>query len=150
MKRYSRAAIVIACLFGLSAQAALETGAEADFCARLATELGVKKTKVINGHTFWKASALNFAQRFLVGGTASYSMVAQPVDRYSIAEYNRVSEMCGLEEKSAACRLVGPALFELGWKGTQANLQILEGEKAIVLIKGTKVRCQPGVTELSD
>ncbi|MEE4201776.1 hypothetical protein [Erythrobacter sp.] len=126
------------------AQTDPDTG-KSDFCARLAANIGVEKTKIVDGNTQWTANALNFGQRVLFGGTAVTSVRAEPAEATSVEEYQRALGMCVAEGKGAACRLIGPVDFTLGWKGESTTTRVLDGERALVRVENTKTSCHAGV-----
>jgi hypothetical protein len=116
----------------------------ADFCMRLGRTIGIDEAKLAERRGAWTANALNFGQRFLVGGTASTSVAVEPVEPATVEDYKRASAMCETEGKGAVCRLSGPANFKLGWKGEQTVTPIHPDETAIVSVKGSKASCQSG------
>lgn len=135
-----------ACLLALTGQTlppAPET-ADNDFCQRLAKTLGVEKVVTVNGQSKWTASALNFGQRFLFGGTAVTSVAAEPVEPATVEDYKRAKNTCLGEGGGAVCRLIGPLDFEFGWKGNKWVTPVAPGERAMVSVKGTKTSCQSG------
>lgn len=113
-----------------------------DFCTRLGRNIGLDVAKLADKKGGWKANALNFGQRFLVGGTASTSVAVEPIDPSTVDDYKRVSDMCVAEGKGAVCRLVGPVNFEFGWKGSKTVTPVLPAETAVVTVEGTKTMCQ--------
>lgn len=138
-----RATVLGAALIGLTGQAPPTLdGDGADFCARLAKNIGIETPKAANGRSGWTANALNFGQRFLVGGTASTSVDVEPAEPATVDDYKRASGMCTAEGKGAVCRLVGPANFKFGWKGNTSITPVLPDERAIVRVEGIKTNCQ--------
>ena len=118
------------------------SGEGRNFCARLGAEMGLDEKKL--AETGWEAKALNFGQRFLIGGTATTSVNVEPVEPATIEEYRRVAKMCQSEGKAAVCRLTGPANFRFGWKGTVITTPVLKDEVAVVTVKGITTTCQSG------
>jgi hypothetical protein len=116
----------------------------ADFCMRLGRSIGIDEAKLAERRGAWTANALNFGQRFLVGGTASTSVAVEPIEPATVEDYKRASAMCETEGKGAVCRLSGPANFKFGWKGEQTVTPIRPDETAIVSVKGSKASCQSG------
>ena len=122
----------------------------ADFCTRLGSNMGLDEAKLAEKKGGWKANALNFGQRFLVGGTASTSVNVEPIEPVTIDDYKRVSDMCVAEGKGAVCRLAGPVNFAFGWKGTKTVTAVLPTETAVVSVEGSKTTCQLGNTDPKD
>lgn len=129
-----------------SAQTNTDMG-EADFCARLAANVEIEKTTVVDGKTQWNANALNLGQRVLFGGTAVTSVDAEPLEATSVEEYERAKEMCVAEGKGAECRLVGPVNFKFGWKGKKSITPVHDGEIALVRVESSRASCHAGVHE---
>ena len=111
---------------GLSASFIVITGAApavsladptGDFCTRLARNSGIDKPSAPDGHTVWTVSALNFGQRFIVGGSAATGIGVKPVEPATLDDYHRLENMCEPEGKGAVCKLVGPVNFAFIWKG---------------------------------
>jgi hypothetical protein len=141
---FVRASVLGTALIGLTGQAPpMLAGEGADFCVRLAKNIGIDTTKAADGKSGWTANALNFGQRFLVGGTASTSVDVEPAEPATVDDYKRASGMCTAEGKGAICRLVGPANFKFGWKGNTSITPVLPDERAIVRVEGIKTNCQP-------
>jgi hypothetical protein len=109
--------------------------------------VGIDEAKLTDQKGGWKANALNFGQRFLVGGTASTSVDAEPVEPATVEDYKRAGGMCAAEGKGAVCRLVGPVNFRFGWKGNKTVTTVLPGETATVRVEGIKTTCKPGVAD---
>lgn len=118
----------------------------ADFCTRLGRNMGLDEAKLAEKKGGWKANALNFGQRFLVGGTASTSVDAEPIEPSTIDDYKRANDMCLAEGKGAVCRLVGPVNFKFGWKGNMTVTPVLPDETAVVSVEGIKTTCRVGNT----
>ena len=132
--------IALAASFGQSAASA----AEPDFCARLAADLGIDEPVAADGRTEWTANSLNFGQRFLWGGSAATSLGIDPPENPTVADYQRIAEYCETTKKGAICRLQGPLVFKLGFKGKEYNTPLMEGEEAVVRTNGTKTMCKSG------
>lgn len=109
--------------------------------------MGFDEAKLAEKKGGWKANALNFGQRFLVGGTASTSVDAEPIEPSTVDDYRRASDMCVAEGKGAVCRLVGPVNFKFGWKGSKTVTPVLPAETAVVSVEGIKTTCRPGHTD---
>jgi hypothetical protein len=109
--------------------------------------MGLDEAKLAGKTGEWKANALNFGQRFLVGGTASTSVDVEPIEPSTVDDYKRASEMCVAEGKGAVCRLVGPVNFYFGWKGSKTVTPVLPAETAVVSVEGMKTTCQLGNTD---
>lgn len=118
----------------------------ADFCTRLGRNMGLDEAKLAKKKGGWKANALNFGQRFLVGGTASTLVDAEPIEPSTVDDYKRANDMCVAEGKGAVCRLVGPVNFKFGWKGNTTVTPVLPDETAVVSVEGIKTTCQVGNT----
>lgn len=118
----------------------------ADFCVRLGRNMGLDEAKLAEKKGGWKANALNFGQRFLVGGTGTTSLGVDPIEPKTVDDYERASEMCETEGKGAVCRLVGPVNFHFLWKGSKTVTPVLPAETAVVSVQGIKATCQLGNT----
>jgi hypothetical protein len=148
MQKMIRASILGAALVALTAQALPpDPSVGADFCTRLGQAIGLDDSKLADGKPGWSANALNFGQRFLVGGTAATSVAAEPVEPVTVEEYKRADAMCAAEGKGAVCRLVGPVNFRFGWKGNTTVTSVMPDERAVVRVEGSKTICQPGKGE---
>jgi len=148
--RLIRASILCAAfvtLTGQSPEPASVASDGADFCTRLGRNIGLDEAKLAEGKGGWKANALNFGQRFLVGGTASTSVDVEPVEPSTVEDYKRAGDMCVAEGKGAVCRLVGPVNFRFGWKGTNTVTPVLPAETAVVRVEGIKTFCQSGASD---
>lgn len=141
MNSFVRASVVCAAFVTLTGQVAEDA---VDFCTRLGRNMGLDEAKLAEKKGGWKANALNFGQRFLVGGTASTSVNAEPIEPATVDDYKRVSDMCVAEGKGAVCRLAGPVNFEFGWKGTKTVTAVLPAETAVVTVEGIRTSCQLG------
>ncbi len=150
MNSFSRAAMLCAAFTMLTGQAPapvpIAEGA-ANFCIRLGRNIGLDEAKLADDKGGWKANALNFGQRFLVGGTASTSLDIEPVEPSTVEDYKRADAMCVAEGKGAICRLVGPVNFKFGWKGNKTVTPVLPDETAVVSVEGIKASCQSGATD---
>lgn len=149
MTGFIRATVLCAAFVMLTGQAPVPVGEDgADFCTRLGRNIGLDEAKLANDKGTWTANALNFGQRFLVGGTASTSVDVEPVEPSTVEDYKRAGDMCLSEGKGAVCRLVGPINFKFGWKGNRTVTPVLPDETAIVRVEGIKTSCQSGATAL--
>ena len=99
MKRLS----VCAAFFILTGQALpLASGAAtSNFCSRLATDSGIELPVATSGPTEWTVNALNFGQRFLLGGTAVTSVGVGAPEPATLDDYRRLENMCLPEGKGA-------------------------------------------------
>ncbi|MEJ8630336.1 hypothetical protein P0F65_11785 [Sphingomonas sp. I4] len=113
-----------------------------DFCARLAMNSGIDKPAAPDGRTAWTANAMNFGQRFLIGGSAATGVGVKPIEPANVAEYKRLDDMCMMKGKGAICRLVGPVTFKFNWKGRENLVPMAHGERATVEVVGTKTSCR--------
>ena len=134
------ACLSLAALFTQSAASATEP----DFCARLATDLGIDEPADADGRTEWTANSLNFGQRFLWGGSSATSFGVDPPENPTVADYQRIAEYCETTKKGAICRLQGPLIFKLGFKGKEYMTPLIAGEEAVVRTNGTKTMCKAG------
>ncbi|WP_294239611.1 hypothetical protein [uncultured Sphingomonas sp.] len=114
----------------------------ADFCARLAADSGIDKPASPDGRTKWTASAMNFGQRVLLGGSAATGVGVKPIEPATVAEYKRLDDMCTVKGKGAICRLVGPVTFKFNWKGREILIPMAAGERATVEVIGYKTSCR--------
>ncbi|MFW2851327.1 hypothetical protein ACM61V_05315 [Sphingomonas sp. TX0543] len=113
-----------------------------DFCARLAANSGISQAATGGEPTSWTVSALNFGQRFLVGGTAATGVGVLPVEPSTVEDYRRLEDMCLPEKKGAICKLVGPVIFKFIWKGRKIITPVETGERATVSVAGIKATCR--------
>jgi len=114
----------------------------ADFCYRLASNVGLDKPAAPDGHTFWRAKALNFVHRFVVGGSSATGLAVRPVEPATVEDYKRLDDMCMPEGKGAVCKLVGPVNFNFTWKGKKTTTPVNAGERATVRVVGITATCQ--------
>lgn len=145
MKHGIRIGILGAAFITLTGQAPALAPDGADFCTRLGRNIGLDEAQLSGSKAGWKAHALNFGQRFLVGGTAATSVAAEPVEPAVVDDYKRADAMCVAEGKGAVCRLAGPVNFRFGWKGSTTDTPVLPNEKAVVRVEGAKAFCEPGI-----
>ena len=140
---------VCAAFFILTGQALpLPSGAATrDFCSRLATDSGIELPVATNGPTEWTVNALNFGQRFLLGGTAVTVVGVAAIEPATLDDYRRLDNMCLPEGKGAACKLLGPVDFNFTWKGRKIVTRIDSGERATILVAGTKTTCRSEVAD---
>lgn len=151
MNSIFRVTTLCAALVALTGQAPPPVdGDGADFCTRLGKNIGIEEPKMADGKVGWKANALNFGQRFLVGGTAATLVAVEPVEPATVEDYKRADGMCTAEGKGAVCRLVGPINFRFGWKGNTTITPVLPGERAVVRVEDIKATCQPDVVQRLD
>lgn len=85
---------------------------------------------------------MNFAQRFLVGGSVATGVGVIPVEPATVEDYRRLENMCLPDGKRAVCKLVGPVNFRFVWKGRKIVTLIEAGERATVTAAGTKTTCR--------
>lgn len=133
-----------AVLFTLTGQTSPPTStiATGDFCSRLAADSGIEKRAASDGHTGWTVNAMNFGQRFLVGGSAATGVGVAPVEPATVEDYRRLEDMCLPEGKGAVCKLVGPVNFKFMWKGRKIVTPMATGERATILVVGTRTTCR--------
>lgn len=115
---------------------------QGDFCARLAGDSGIKLRERPDGRSDWSENALSFGQRVLVGGAAAIGVGVTPVEPATVEEYRRLENMCLPEGKGAICRLVGPVNFKFIWKGRKIVTPVAAGERATVILAGTRASCR--------
>jgi hypothetical protein len=143
MANYLRTIAPCVFLLALAGQAPLPSDTKAaDFCSRLAGNIGIDRPAASDGLTTWTANALNFGQRFIFGGSAATGVGVEPVEPETVEDYRRLRDMCMPGKGSAVCRLVGPVEFELVWKGSKVVTPMAAGERATVTVKGTRTTCQ--------
>lgn len=116
-----------------------------DFCARLASDSGIDKPAAPGGRTEWTVNAANFGQRFLVGGSFATGVGVVPIEPASVQDYQRLENMCLPDGKGAICKLVGPVIFKFVWKGRKVMTPMSLGERATILVAGTRTTCRPEV-----
>ena len=142
MTKASRLAACAAASIALSFQTPLQAdSAPSGFCARLAENAGIEETKVVDGETTWSASALNFGQRVLFGGTATTSVNVEVVEPATVEDYKRAETMCAAEGRGAVCRLIGPINFKFVWKGNKTLTAVHADETAMVVVESTRATC---------
>ena len=133
-------------LLGLTGVTAPSSGTtSATFCTRLAANMGIEQPATGDDPNSWTANALNFGQRFLVGGSAATSVGVSPVEPSTVEDYRRLENMCAPDRKGAACKLSGPVNFNVTWKGRRTVTVMESGERATVSVAGTKMICQSDV-----
>ncbi|MET4897455.1 hypothetical protein RN629_09850 [Sphingomonadaceae bacterium jetA1] len=113
-----------------------------DFCARLATDIGIDKPAAADGRTEWTINAMNFGQRVLFGGTFSTGVGVTPIEPATVDDYRRAEDMCGPDGKGAICKLVGRMNFRFLWKGNRIVTPLAAGEKATIRVKGLRTTCR--------
>lgn len=113
-----------------------------DFCSRLATNSGINRPAAPDGRTTWTVSAMNFGQRFIVGGSFATGVSVAPVEPATVEDYHRMENMCLPEGKGAVCKLIGPVNFNFIWKGKKIVTPMSAGERATVSVVGTKTTCR--------
>lgn len=114
-----------------------------DFCSRLATDSGIDRPPTSGGGTEWTVNAMNFGQRFIFGGSAATGVGVTPVEPATVEDYQRLENMCMPEGKGAVCKLMGPVNFKFMWKGRKIVTLLTTGERATILVAGTKTTCRP-------
>lgn len=128
-------------LLTLMGQAAPTTTDKQDgnFCARMAAN---SRIEVPAGQREWTVNALNFGQRWLFGGSTATGVGVEPIDPVTVEDYKRLEDMCLPDGKGAICKLVGPVNVRFYWKGEKVLTPMRDGERATILIKGTKTTCR--------
>ena len=129
------------------AAAQLPSAATGDFCARLAADNGIDRAPTPAGPTSWTVNAMNFGQRFLVGGSAATGVGVSPLEPATVEDYRRLDTMCLPEGKGAVCKLVGPVNFKFTWKGRRTITPMALGERATISVAGTKTTCRSEVRQ---
>ncbi|WP_267435711.1 hypothetical protein [Sphingomonas sp. GM_Shp_1] len=140
VRAWSAAAVFLAST-GATSPTQSETS-KPDFCARLATNSGIDKPASPDGRTAWTAHAMNFGQRFLVGGSTATGVGVKPIEPATVADYKRLDDMCLMKGKGAICQLVGPVIFKFNWKGREVLTPMAPGERATVEVFGLKTSCR--------
>lgn len=113
-----------------------------DFCSRLAANSGIDKPTAPDGRTEWTVNAMNFGQRFILGGSAATGVGVSPVEPATVEDYRRLENMCLPEGKGAVCKLAGPVIFNFTWKGRKIPTPMAAGERATILVAGTRTTCR--------
>lgn len=107
------------------------------FCQRMAAELPMKEKRVAGTRRAFDMQTMTVAQRWLIGGTTSFSMKLEAISDVP-EERQRIEGMCG----GSPCTMEGPLRFTLGLKdGTVHVFEARPGERARVEMVGTRVRC---------
>lgn len=118
---------------------------EGDFCTRLAANAGIERpVPPPPGPTEWTVNALNFGQRFLFGGAVATGVGVTPAEPATAEEYRRMEDICMPEDKGATCNLVGPLNFKFIWKGKKVITPMRPGERATIIVAGTRTTCRSG------
>lgn len=102
---------MIGAILGLAAAVSMTT-AQANrpsFCQRMAAKLPMKEKRTKDSVRAFDMQTMSATQRWLTGGTTSFSMKVDAIDG-SPAEEKRVASTCGM----APCTLEGPLRFTLG------------------------------------
>ena len=140
---------VFAAFFILTGQALPlpPSAATSSFCSRLATDSGIELPVATNRPTEWTVNALNFGQRFLLGGTAVTAVGVGALEPATLDDYRRLENMCLPEGKGAICKLLGPVDFHFTWKGQKIVTRMESGERATIIVAGTKTTCRSEVAD---
>ncbi len=140
----SRIGLTTAAFFALvsGSPAAQVSVPKPDFCARLAQNSGIDQPASPDGRTEWTAHAMNFGQRFLIGGSVATGVGLRPVEPATLDDYRRLDTMCTVKGKGAVCQLIGPAIFKFTWKGREILTPMAAGERATVSVLGSKTNCR--------
>lgn len=119
------------------AMSATSTTTAPSFCQRMAAELPMKEKRVEGTVRAFDMQTMTVAQRWLVGGSTSFSMKLSPIDD-TPEEHRRVDEMCA----ASPCKMEGPLRFTLGLKdGTAHIFEARPNERMRVEMVGTRIRC---------
>ena len=140
--RANRLAYLTTTVLACSMFSAPAMAGDPDFCARLAANADIKAPPPVDGRTSWTASALNFGQKFLFGGTAATGVAAQPSEPATVEDYKRLTKACEGDSKGATCKLAGPLEFQRTWKTKTTTTSMAAGERATVIVRGLKSSCQ--------
>lgn len=128
---------IIWALTAALAMSATSTATTPSFCQRMAAELPMKEKRVEGTRRAFDMQTMTVAQRWLTGGSTSFSMKLEPIDD-TPEERQRVEKMCG----ASPCTMEGPLRFTLGLK--DGSVHVFEGrlnERMRVEMVGTRVRC---------
>lgn len=119
------------------ATSVIPTATAPSFCQRMAAELPMKEKRVAGTRRVFDMQTMTVAQRWLIGGSTSFSMKLEPLNDTS-EERQRIESMC----RASPCTMEGPLRFTLGLKdGTVHVFEARPGERARVEMVGTRVRC---------
>ncbi|MEO6040442.1 MAG: hypothetical protein ABIP41_00920 [Croceibacterium sp.] len=103
----------------------------------MALELPMKEKQVAGTRRAFDMQTMTAAQRWLIGGTTSFSMKLVSIDSTPEDE-QRIKSMC----KGSSCTMIGRLRFTLGLKdGTERSFELISGERARVEMVGTRIRC---------
>jgi hypothetical protein len=103
----------------------------------MALELPMKEKRVAGAIRAFDMQTLTAAQRWLFGGSTSFSMSLAPLSE-TLEERQRLGEMC----VTSTCTMNGPVRFNLGLKnGSTHAFEARPGERARVEVVGTRLRC---------
>lgn len=138
--------MVAAAFLASSAQASM--AAEATFCERMATQLGMKAVErgrpgQVTGE--WRVSAFTTMQRLLTGGSSMISFAMRPpgdVNKASVADYLRLQSVCQQQRKDILCRIEEPMVLTVSAGKGKAEMEALPGERAEVGTKGSHLFCR--------
>jgi len=123
---------------GVSAQAPAPS-----FCERLAPQLEMKeKTSRKGGDTRWEVDTLGGLKTFLVGGSTLVSFRIEPVGEPTVEAYQRLEDTCQQEGKEMICTVAEPLNLKVQVKDVTAEVESLEGENAMVIMKGSRISCR--------
>ena len=107
------------------------------FCQRMAAELPMKEKRVSGARRAFDMQTMTVTQRWLIGGTTSFSMKLDPIND-TPEERQRIESMCG----ASPCTIEGPLRFTLGLQdGTVHVFEARPSEQARIEMVGTRVRC---------
>ena len=119
------------------AMSATSTTTAPSFCQRMAAELPMKEKRVDGTRRAFDMQTMTVAQRWLIGGSTSFSMKLEPVVD-TPEEEQRLDKMCG----ASPCTMEGPLRFTLGLKdGTTHIFEARPNERMRVEMVGTRIRC---------
>ncbi|QNE31761.1 hypothetical protein F1C10_07310 [Sphingomonas sp. NBWT7] len=132
-----------AVLLLVSAGGALAADQSPSFCARLAPQLGLKKT---DQSAVYHGQLISGLKAALVGGSASIAFGVESVGHPSPDDAAALRHACTVAKAEYRCVIDRPmALLVSSTKG-DGRVEAQAGEKALVTTKGMRVRCADEVT----
>ncbi len=119
-----------------------EGAANASFCQRIATELGMKTAKPSDGHAAWELKTLGGLGTALFGGSSYVSMGLGPAEDSVITNVRQYVDACASVANGMVCTVTGPAEFQIGVKDHMVKMRANAGERAEVRMVKMRIRCE--------
>ncbi|QNE33122.1 hypothetical protein F1C10_15155 [Sphingomonas sp. NBWT7] len=110
------------------------------FCARMASQFGMKPVKAAGGKPAYEACALKGLGVALFGGSTMVSVALKPPASGPIGDPARFGDACGVAAKRVACAVTGPAVFEMAVGAQTTPLEACDGETAEASMAKNRIR----------